>query len=120
MQVANCISDDEFRLFAQGETTPAIAKQKAEGIEGIEGARPVYSTTFYIGLEIKAKQRMWIGECWGQTYCSWFHSFWMKPDQLVPEDLIYLGQTAEFIKMVKSWDKFDEVKMGAVVRHIKR
>jgi len=74
-QVAYCVSDDEIRLVAQGETTPVIAKRKAEDIEGIEGARPVYSTTFYVGLGIEAKQRAWIGGCWGQTYCSWFLSF---------------------------------------------
>jgi poly(A) polymerase len=28
--------------------------------------------------------------------------------------------TAEFTKMVKSWDKFDEAKMGVIIRHIKR
>jgi poly(A) polymerase len=73
-QVAYCASDDEIRLVAQGDTTPAIAKRKAEDIEGIEGARPVYSTTFYVGLGIEAKQRAWISKYWDQAYCSWFLS----------------------------------------------
>jgi poly(A) polymerase len=59
-QVAYCVSDEEVRLVAQGETTEVIAKRKSEDIEGIEGARPVYSTTFYVGLGIEAKQRAWI------------------------------------------------------------
>jgi poly(A) polymerase len=71
-QVAYCRSDEEIRLVAQGEMTSAIAEQKAEDIEGIEGARPVYSTTFYVGLGIEARQRAWISKCWDQTYCSWF------------------------------------------------
>ncbi|KAI0253510.1 Poly(A) polymerase central domain-containing protein [Lactifluus subvellereus] len=90
-QVAYCISDEEVRLVAQGESTEAIAKRKAEDIEDIEGARPVYSTTFYVGLGIEAKQRA--------LDISW--------------------PTTEFTKMVKSWDKFDELKMGVIVRHIK-
>jgi hypothetical protein len=74
-QVAYCVSDDEIRLVAQGDTTPAIAKRKAEDIEGIEGARPVYSTTFYVGLGIEAKQRAWISKDWDQAYCSSFLSY---------------------------------------------
>lgn len=61
-QVAYCVSDEEIRLVAQGEMSPAIAKRKAEDIEGTEGARPVYSTTFYVGLGIEAKQRGWISK----------------------------------------------------------
>jgi poly(A) polymerase len=96
-QVAYCVSDDEIRLVAQGDTTPAIAKRKAEDIEGIEGARPVFSTTFYVGLGIEAKQ----------------------PGSTGPRRLDISWPTADFTKMVKSWDKFDEVKMGIIVRHIK-
>ncbi|KAI0271965.1 poly-A polymerase [Russula aff. rugulosa BPL654] len=96
-QVAYCISDDEIRLVAQGDTTPAIAKRKAEEIEGIEGSRPVYSTTFYVGLGIEAKQ----------------------PGSTGPRRLDISWPTADFTKMVKGWDKFDEVKMGIIVRHIK-
>jgi len=73
-QVAYCVSDDEIRLVAQGETTPAIAKRKAEDIDGIEGARPVYSTTFYLGLGIEAKQRAWISKYLDKHSCSWFLS----------------------------------------------
>jgi poly(A) polymerase len=62
-QVAYCISDDDVRLVAMGETTPTIARREAEDIEGIEGARSVYSTTFYVGLEIEDKQRTWVGGC---------------------------------------------------------
>ncbi|KAF8272098.1 Poly(A) polymerase central domain-containing protein [Lactarius quietus] len=96
-QVAYCVSDEEVRLVAQGETTEAIAKRKAEDIEGVEGARPVYSTTFYVGLGIEAKQ----------------------PGSTGPRKLDISWPTTEFTKMVKGWDKFDEVKMGIMVRHIK-
>jgi poly(A) polymerase len=69
-QVVYCVSDDEIRLATQGDTTPAIAKRKAEDIEGIEGAWPVYSTTFYVGLGIETKQRAWISKYWDQIHCS--------------------------------------------------
>ena len=69
-QVVYCISDDEIRLATMGDTTPAIAKRKAEDIEGIEGSRPVFLTTFYIGLGIETKQRAWISKYWDQIYCS--------------------------------------------------
>jgi poly(A) polymerase len=37
-----------------------------------------------------------------------------------PRRLDISWPTADFTKMVKGWDKFDEVKMGIIVRHIKR
>lgn len=58
-QVAYCVSDEEARLVAQGGTTEAIAKRKAEDVEGV---RPVYSTTFYVGLGMKTKQRAWLSK----------------------------------------------------------
>lgn len=56
-QVAYCLNEEEVRAIAQGETSPAIAARKKEDVEGKEGAGPVYSTTFYIGLMIEPKQR---------------------------------------------------------------
>jgi len=37
-----------------------------------------------------------------------------------PRRLDISWPTTEFIRMVKSWDKFDEVKMGIFMRHIKK
>ena len=56
-QVSYCLSEEEVRTVAQGEIPDAISKRKREDIEGKEGASPVYSTTFYIGLAIEPKQR---------------------------------------------------------------
>ncbi len=56
-QVSYCISDEEVRSVAQGEISEAIRQRKKEDIEGKDGAGPVYSTTFYIGLAIEPKQR---------------------------------------------------------------
>ncbi len=56
-QVVYCLNDEEVRAVAQGEISDAIAARKKEDIEGKEGAGPVHSTTFYIGLLIEPKQR---------------------------------------------------------------
>jgi len=52
-QVSYCLSEDEVRAVAQGEISDAIANRKKEDIEGKEGAGPVYTSTFYIGLAIE-------------------------------------------------------------------
>ncbi|KAA1466552.1 Poly(A) polymerase [Dentipellis sp. KUC8613] len=96
-QVSYCLSETEVRAVAQGETNEEIQKRKKEDIEGKEGASTVYTTTFYIGLAIEAKQ----------------------PGSVGPRRLDISWPTTEFTKMAKGWDKFDETKMGIVVRHIK-
>ncbi|KAJ7584351.1 polymerase [Mycena floridula] len=96
-QVCYCISDEEVRSVAQGEISDAIAKRKKEDIEGKDGAGPVYSTTFYIGLSIEPKQ----------------------PGAVGPRRLDISYPTTEFTKLVKMWETFDEATMGIVVRHIK-
>ncbi|KAF8343731.1 poly-A polymerase [Amanita rubescens] len=83
--------------YSQGEITEAIAGRKKEDIEGKEGAYPVYTTTFYIGLAIEPKQAGSSG-----------------PRRL---DISY--PTTEFTKLVKMWEKYDGATMGIVVRHIK-
>lgn len=96
-QVAYCLNEEEVRAVAQGEMTKAIEARKEEDIVGKEGAGPVHSTTFYIGLLIEPKQSGSVG-----------------PRRL---DISY--PTTEFQKLVKMWEKFDESTMGIVVRHIK-
>jgi len=54
-QVSYCLSEEEVRAVAQGEISDAVASRKKEDIEGKEGAGPVYSTTFYIGLAIEPR-----------------------------------------------------------------
>ncbi|KAF9057831.1 Poly(A) polymerase central domain-containing protein [Panaeolus papilionaceus] len=96
-QVCYCLTEEEVRQVAQGEISSAILKRKKEDIEGKEGAGPIYSTTFYIGLAIE------------------------KPvGNNGPRKLDISFPTTEFTKLVKSWDKYDEATMGLVVRHIKK
>ncbi|KAI0774546.1 polymerase [Fomes fomentarius] len=96
-QVSYCLNDEEVRAVAQGEISEAVAKRKKEDLDGKEGASTVYSTTFYIGLAVEPKQ----------------------PGTVGPRRLDISYPTTEFTKLVKLWERFDEQKMGIVVRHIK-
>ncbi|KAM6496148.1 polymerase [Amanita muscaria] len=96
-QVSYCLDDDEVHSVAQGEISEAVTARKKEDVDGKDGAYAVYTTTFYIGLLIEPKQA-------GST----------GPRRL---DISY--PTAEFTKLVKMWEKYDEASMGIVVRHIK-
>ncbi|TFK25979.1 polymerase [Coprinopsis marcescibilis] len=96
-QVSHCLNEDEVKAVAQGEISEAIAGRKKEDIEGKEGAKTVFTTTFYIGLAIQPKQAGAVG-----------------PRRL---DISY--PTTDFSKLVKMWDKYDEKTMCLVVRHIK-
>ncbi|PCH40954.1 polymerase [Wolfiporia cocos MD-104 SS10] len=96
-QVSYCLTPEEVRAVAQGDISEATAKRKKEDIEGKEGASTVYSTTFYIGLAIEPKQ----------------------PGSVGPRKLDISWPTTEFTKLVKMWEKYEEDRMGIVVRHIK-
>lgn len=67
-QVSYCLSEDEVRAVAQGEISDAIANRKKEDIEGKEGAGPVYSSTFYIGLAIEPKPGNCSLCCFGSAF----------------------------------------------------
>ncbi|KAK0190467.1 poly-A polymerase [Armillaria mellea] len=96
-RVSYCLSDDEMHMVAQGDISDAIVKRTKQDIEGKDGCSVVYSTTFYIGLAIEPKQ----------------------PGLVGPRRLDISYPTTEFTKLVKLWEKYDDLTMGIVVRHIK-
>lgn len=96
-QVYYCLTAEEVRAVAQGDILDAVTKRKKEDIEGKENATVVYTTTFYIGLAIEPKQ----------------------PGSKGPRKLDISYPTAEFTKLVKMWEKYNEPEMGIIVRHIK-
>ncbi|KAH7105625.1 polymerase [Auriculariales sp. MPI-PUGE-AT-0066] len=96
-QTHYCIDEDEVRAAAQGLISEAMAKRTQQDIENQQSAQTVYTTTFYIGLGIEPKQ----------------------PGAVGPRKLDISYPTADFTKMVKQWDQFDEARMGVVVRHIR-
>lgn len=58
--VSHCRDETEVKAVAQGDISDAVASRKKEDIEGREGARTVYTTSFYIGLLIKPKPRKFV------------------------------------------------------------
>lgn len=99
-RVTVCMNDEEGLNAAHGRF-PSRDKELSEEekkvlIENNEG-RPVYTTIFYIGLQIEPRAA-------GQT---------------APRKLDISWPTSEFTKLVKSWDKYDENSMGIVVQYIK-
>ena len=114
-QVSYCLNEEEVRLVAQGEPSDAIASRKKEDIEGKEGAGRVYSTTFYIGLAIEPRQGI----------VSVFTIYGLIIEAIAagavgPRKLDISYPTTEFTKLAKMWEKYDDLTMGIVVRHIKR
>jgi len=95
-QVSYCISNDEVRAVAQGESWESISKRKEEDMQGKENSSVVHSTTFYIGIAVTSKNSGDVG-----------------PRRL---DIFY--PTTELTQIVRTWEKFDDATMGIVVRHI--
>ena len=54
-QIFYCVTKEEVSAVCQGEISDVISSRKKEDMEGKEGVSPVYSTTFYIGLQIEDK-----------------------------------------------------------------
>ncbi|KZT42918.1 Poly(A) polymerase [Sistotremastrum suecicum HHB10207 ss-3] len=96
-QVYFVTDEAELNAASSGEIWDSFKKRTAKDIEGEEGGRAVFTTTFYIGLSIEPKPV-------GAT----------GPRRL---DISY--PTAEFAKLVKMWEHFQATQMGIVVRHIK-
>lgn len=117
-QVLYCLTDQELKAAAQGEVSETLAKRKKEDIEGKEGSKVVYTTTFYIGLAIEPKQRAStraLSEHAGGSLAET-----REAGATGPRKLDISHPTTEFNRQVRMWDKFDEATMGIAVRHIKR
>ncbi|KAJ7661167.1 Poly(A) polymerase central domain-containing protein [Mycena rosella] len=95
-QTLYCLTNEEVRLAAQGESSEAVLKRTKGNIEGKAGGGVVYSTTFYIGLLIEPKRNG------------------AGPQRL---DISY--PVREFTTRVRAWEEFDELSMSIVVQHIK-
>ncbi|GAA5969485.1 hypothetical protein JCM21900_002753 [Sporobolomyces salmonicolor] len=91
-----CLDEAEQRAVSIGEVPPAVDKRtEADLVPGQGGT--VWTTTFYIGLQIERKPAGAQG----------------------PRKLDISYPTNEFTKLVKMWDKYDPDSMGVIVRYIK-
>ncbi|TPX67639.1 hypothetical protein CcCBS67573_g07418 [Chytriomyces confervae] len=116
-KITPCQSQSEAIAVAEGKTLPANDPATANSTvptipvpsaptstSNEENADPsaappltVYTTTFYIGLQIAPKD----------------------PNSNVARKVDISRPTNEFVALVKSWDKFEVQSMGIVVSHIK-
>ncbi|KAI9142151.1 Poly(A) polymerase central domain-containing protein [Paraphysoderma sedebokerense] len=94
-----CTVDEENIDIAHGKW-PARSPSKEEPSEDElkNGAKPIFTTTFYIGLFIEPRDPQ-------------------VPDKQRKLDISW--PTQEFIKLVKGWDKYDEGTMAITVQYIK-
>ncbi|CAJ0650303.1 9072_t:CDS:10 [Entrophospora sp. SA101] len=106
-QEANEIFNGNFNYKSSSEESddgPVNIKPTSNGAEDGNNlsnttlVRTIYSTTFYIGLEVEQPMA-------GST----------KPRQL---DISW--PTMEFIQLVQNWDKYDDKNTKLVVKHVKR
>ncbi|CAJ0631998.1 13640_t:CDS:10 [Entrophospora sp. SA101] len=114
-KIHHCTTEQEANEFLNGNynfkpiseegSDPVDTKPTSNGTE--DGSKPpntttivrtIYSTFFYIGLEVE-----------NPTAGS------SKPRQLNIS-----WPTIEFNKLVKSWDKYDEINTGIAVKYVKR
>jgi poly(A) polymerase len=116
-QEVYCLTEEEVRAVAEGELSPAVLKRKKEDYEGKDG-RVVYTTTFYIGLAVGPKQRKL--SIHRVSYIFFADTRLPSAGQQGPRKLDISYPTNEFVKMVKTWDKYDPATMGVVVLNIKR
>jgi poly(A) polymerase len=85
-----------------------------EDITDVEGASTVYSSTFYIGLQVEPKPGL------SFLFSTNIHLIRLTVGQVGTRRLDISYPTGEFVKMVKMWESFQSLNMGIVVRHIKR
>ena len=113
-----CLSEEESRAVSRGEIPDAVAQRKQEDVAGKEGVITMHTTSYFIGLSIKPKEGADLS-CEICTLASVL-TFIYQANATGPRKLDISYPTAEFYKMVKMWDKYDESSMHIVVRHIKQ
>ncbi|KAJ3019670.1 polynucleotide adenylyltransferase [Thoreauomyces humboldtii] len=92
-KVCKCVTEEERGRAAHGIFPAARPDPDAD----TPGLSSLYTSTFYIGLSIKAKD----------------------PSSNTPRKLDISWPTRDFVSMVKAWDKFDCSTMGIVVQYMK-
>ena len=88
------LTNEQQQLLQQQENTPPSSLITSPPVV----TKTVYTTTFYIGLQIAPKDT----------------------SSNAPRKLDITWPTQEFVNKVKLWDHFDEATMGIVVQYIKR
>jgi poly(A) polymerase len=54
-QLHYVIGEAELNAVTAGDVSEAVSKRSAQDIENVEGGKAIYSTTFYIGIQVEPK-----------------------------------------------------------------
>lgn len=129
-RVNYCLTSEESHTLMTGELPPDIAARTKEEYENKPGILKVYTSSYFIGLMVEPKDRecVYLGSLFLVLECpddllvldspQCPHNV-LKANSKVARKLDIAYPTSEFTKLVKSWDKFEQDKMGIVVRHVK-
>ena len=109
-----CESTDEMHLVMTGELPRHIYDRKEEDYKDKPETTRVYTTSFFIGLLVRPQDRKWCLAAVPRRLTLVYAAVSGTNRQL---NISY--PTQEFTKITKTWDGFDEAKMGIVVRYVK-
>lgn len=102
-----------------GNVSPSVASRTEEEAKALapEEWQAIYTTTYYIGLEIKRLEN-------GMSQHNLSNIPTIHPNILAndngPRRLDISAPTSEFMKLARGWEAYQNEIMGIAVRHIKK
>jgi poly(A) polymerase len=90
------LTDEDQGAIVLGNPPEALQIRTATDVKDNPNTTPIYTTTYYIGLEIA------------------------KPASTGPRKLDISQPTSDFMKLARSWEYYKNDIMGIAVRHIRR
>jgi poly(A) polymerase len=110
------LTDEDQGSIVVGNPSAALQTRSATDVKENPNAIPIYTTTYYIGLEI-AKPGAKGGEQPDQDAAT--HEATVTAGT-GPRKLDISQPTSDFMKLARSWEYYKNDIMGIAVRHIKR
>lgn len=110
------LTDEDQATIVVGNPPEALQQRTAADVKDDQNATPIYTTTYYIGLEI-AKPGANEGERTDQAAATHGST---APASTGPRKLDISQPTSDFMKLARSWEYYKNDIMGIAVRHIKR
>ena len=108
------LTDEDQGSIVVGNPSEALQHRVAVDVKDNPNVTPIYTTTYYIGLEI-AKPGAKEGERPDQAATTQ-----TAPAGTGPRRLDISQPTSDFMKLARSWEYYKNDIMGIAVRHIKR
>ena len=110
------LTDEDQGSIVVGNPSEALQNRTAADVKDNSNVTPIYTTTYYIGLEI-AKPGAKEGEQPDQTPAT--HGTTATAGT-GPRKLDISQPTSDFMKLTRSWEYYKNDIMGITVRHIRR